>query len=685
MAYTVNFTDSVNKGNLVVEENSTNNETSLTLVGRNLSDYGQIVNENFLHLLENFANTSPPINPVEGQLWYDTTSNVDQLKVYDGAQWVSAGGLNKSGTRPDAEVSTIGDLWIDTSNQQLYLYSGSGWILVGPEYSQGSSTGTRFENITSTQNVENAVVITYVNDVPMVIVSDREFRPKSVIEGFEIIREGINISTIGKLRGTVEKAETLLVSGAAVPGNDFARLSVQNIFERSLRIRNNQGLSLGETETLGLTVSGSNINFVNKSNDGYIDFKVSNTVTGIRVNNEGNIGIKNTSPQEALDVTGNIKSSGKILVGSLADSTDVNDGALAVAGGVAVGKNLNVGASLTVQNSITSQNIIPRTGSFDIGTDNNKWNNIYATTFYGSTFRGNLVGDISGSASSAAKLNSETEFNIAGDVATTTPVVFDGQVGGNQKTFNVVLADEFFTGKDTYTDDLDKSEQVLIRKVSSTGNQDPNAFYKTTIQSITDLVPTFAIGMVMPYAGETAPPGWLICNGRADLLRTGSYGPLYEVLGTRYGSQNANVFSIPDLRGRFPLGYLDDAPRDDGDDDDRVHDDPAANILGADGGLARRWIRVSNLPQHTHNLIGDDGTQFFALTNQTGVIDSNTVTLSIAGSVTGTGITVSGGITDFSGTLESINGQPEEYVGDKFSTVPPFVAMNYIIYTGVIE
>src|SRR6056300_186658 len=129
MAYQINFTDSVNKGSIEVVDNDINQDTSLRLPGRNTTNFGEAVLTNFLHLLENFANNNPPSNPVEGQLWYDNTSQNDTLKVYDGTNWVSAGGLKKGTDEPDISNSVLGDLWVNTGTQQLYLYSGSGWVL----------------------------------------------------------------------------------------------------------------------------------------------------------------------------------------------------------------------------------------------------------------------------------------------------------------------------------------------------------------------------------------------------------------------------------------------------------------------------------------------------------------------------------------------------------------------------
>ena len=79
MPYTINFTDVTNKGSVTVEDNDINQSTSLSFVGRNTTSYGVEFNQNFLKLLENFANITAPSNPVEGQLWYDSTAGNEQL------------------------------------------------------------------------------------------------------------------------------------------------------------------------------------------------------------------------------------------------------------------------------------------------------------------------------------------------------------------------------------------------------------------------------------------------------------------------------------------------------------------------------------------------------------------------------------------------------------------------------
>ena len=159
MAYTISYTDSVNKGTIIVEDNTLNQETSISFPGKNYTGYGTAVNENFLHLLENFANSNSPSRPVEGQLWYDTSTGVDQLKIYDGTTWIAASGVKKATNQPAVANSSSGDLWVNTETQQLYLFTGASWILVGPDFSDGLLTGAQAESIVGTDDVTYSVLV----------------------------------------------------------------------------------------------------------------------------------------------------------------------------------------------------------------------------------------------------------------------------------------------------------------------------------------------------------------------------------------------------------------------------------------------------------------------------------------------------------------------------------------------
>jgi microcystin-dependent protein len=674
MAYEVNFTDSVNKGSITVEDNTVNTDTSLQLPGRNLSDFGNIVLENFLHLLENFANTTSPENPVEGQLWYDTTDGIDQLKVYDGTQWVSAGGLKKATTEPEASTSTIGDLWVDIANQQVYLYSGSGWILVGPDYSEGASTGSKFVTVTSTTNQEIPVIINYVSDVPVSIISSVEFIPKAVIQGYSTIYPGVNISgnisgQAAKYYGLAEKAENLVISGINVPGTDFVRKSTENILSRTLRIRNNGGLDIGETQTLVFSVSGSVGEISHKASDGSIDFKVNNAgvaTTAIRVYNDTKVAIGSPTkiPTEALDVVGNIVASGTLTLGGTTESTTISNGALIVPGGAGIAKNLNVGGNLDLEGSLTvNGNILPETTGKNIGTTLSRFNNIYATNLYG-TFVGSLTGNVTGSSTTTGRLNSPTTFVMTGDI-TAPSFVFDGQTGGTTKTFTTTLSDTYFTSKTLITT-IESSDQVVIRRLAGADIGLKRVSQETLTSKIPNTAqgPVIPVGSIMPYAGTTAPSGWFICDGTEKSKV--SYAALFAAIGENFGAgTTTSFFKIPDFRGRFPLGHLAGAVSG-----NRVLNDLSAETVGQYGGSESDFIIENQLPEHKHSLMGDDGTQFYATTNVTGVADTDASGVSIVGGDPGSGLPRTEGIYNYTSQIE-------------FTTVPPFATVTFIIYHGV--
>ncbi len=658
--YQVNFTD-INKGFIEVEPNSTNTtDTSLVFPGRNFASYGEIVNENFLHLLENFANNIAPENPVEGQLWYDNTAGIDQLKIYDGTSWVSAGGLKKSTTEPEVSNSILGDLWVDTANKQLFIYSGSGWILVGPDYAEGATTGAKFVSLDSSTNIATPVIINYVNNIPVSIISNTEFTPKVPISGFNrTLYVGVNLRTNAKYYGTAEKAESVVVNGSPVDGSKFARLDNANVFERVMRINNNAGLIVGEQQTIALSVAGSIAEIRNTANDGSIDFKVNNngtTSTAMRIFNNTKITIGGSKvPTEALDVVGNIKTSGVLTI--------TNEGALSVAlsvnGNANINENLSVVGTTTLAGDLTTDDIFPSVnGTKNIGTNSLKYNNVYANNVYG-TFFGSLTGNVTGTSTSAGRLSSSRTFQISGDIISESAYAFDGQQNIN---FVTTLNSEFLTNKEL-VEAVDITDEILINRIG-TGLR--KIAQEDLVSKIPDTAqgPLIPVGTILPYAGEIAPPGFEICDGTERSNAT--YAKLFAVIGNRYGLGTSNTFRLPDLRGRTLLGWLYNAggPLPSGN-----FVSIPENQLGLYGGAESTLISEAQLPNHTHSLQGDEGTQFYATTNSvTGDTGSNSI--STVGSNPGTGFTRTAGISDYT-TQDPVN------------TVPPYATVNFIIYSGV--
>jgi len=684
MAYEIRYTDEVNKGSIFVEDSRLDTtSTALSLPGRNVTSYGQAISENFLHLLENFANDTSPERPVEGQLWYDTRTGVDQLKVYDGTSWVASGGLKKASSEPAVSNSVPGDLWVDTESQQLYLFTGTSWVLVGPNFSDGLLTGAQSQQIIGTDNKTYTVLAIKIEDLPAIIVSSEEFTPKSAIAGYRSgIKPGLNVSATAlvgtnvlKYWGISEKAENLIVSGETVTASSFLRGDAPSTTNFDLRIKNNEGIKIGAGGQLNIAIDDETAIFQHNTSGASIDFRLRNsttTPTVLRIDAAGLVGINNVAPEESLDVKGNIKvsplsgdtTSGLLRVESTLDSTNTSSGSIVTLGGAGIGKNLNVAGNSKFTGSTTTANILPDTNTArTIGALGNRYDQIHAQTFFGN-LQGNVSGTVSGRAGSASRLASATTFAVTGDVENTS-FAFDGQTGGTNKTFEIRISNSFISNKDTIFD-VDNADEILVNRVTgSTG------VFKVTKRNLLSSIPLIPAGAIMPYGGQEAPAGWLLCDGSE--VRRSEFTSLFEVIGFNFkdsallSDQGVGLFALPDMRGRFPMG-LDNM---NGVSSNRVTD-AAADVIGGNNGSESATVEMSNLPEHEHDLQGNSGTQYYGFRVGSGEpVDDEAITLSTEPGLGGTqGLASSGGV------------KTNDALGDPLSVMNPFLAINYIIYTG---
>ena len=678
MPYNIPFTDEANKGNITVEDQSINTETSMKLPGRLTTDYGQSVNENFLHLLENFANASPPTNPVEGQLWYDTTQDVDQLKIYDGTNWVAAGGLKKSPFEPDVTNSVAGDLWVNTSTSQLYLYTGSGWLLVGPNTIDGAKAGSIVEVIPDTLDQDRTVVINYAyqgtTEVPVStivsIISAEEFSPKTPIAGYNSatpIKVGVNFNknlSDAKFNGTANIAENLLISGASIPASDVMRNNVVNQVTEKLQIKNNQGIEVGSAKTLSLLVEGNNGIVENTIPGAPIDLRVNNNGTftvPLRVKSNTNVGINNLNPTESLDVVGNIITDSNIRVNGTDESNNPTTGSLTTAGGLGVTKNLNVGGNATIDGNITLANLIPDQANVrNIGSSVLPFDTLFANRITGN-LTGNVTGNVSGTAGSTGKLNSTTTFAMTGQI-TSSSFVFDGQTGGSTKTFGTQAAPSIISDQ-TLTAGVDRANDTLL--INQGG-----VLAKATPDQLIGSIDTMPIGTIIMFGGPIAPTGWFICDGEEYSVVT--YSELASAIGFvsgnsstyYYGTPSTGFFRIPDLRGQLPLMSTDGS---------LSGRSLAANAittgnLGSTSGSTEVTIQEENLPEHKHDLQDGDGNQYYAASSAS---YSGTDSVPNDGDTTGIGTRL-----ETSGGVLGLQNLPIDVTN-------PYIALNFIIYHGV--
>jgi hypothetical protein len=176
--------------------------TDLSLVGRNYAGYGEIFDQNLVKMLENFANSTPPSNPLVGELWYNTNNN--SLNVYNGATvgYKSLANVFIQSTIPT--ISNNGDLWYDTVNQQLKVYNGSSYILIGPTVSAQSNGVWNSENVYPVGDSNPTTALeAFIGTQPIAVISNNTFIPNnSVLDtNFGVVKPGITLSNADPVTG----------------------------------------------------------------------------------------------------------------------------------------------------------------------------------------------------------------------------------------------------------------------------------------------------------------------------------------------------------------------------------------------------------------------------------------------------------------------------------------------------
>ena len=271
MAYTINLTDGTIFA--TVADGTINTASSMVLVGKNYAGYGEFLDENLMHLLENSSNNTPPPAPIVGQLWWDKTNSL--MKVYNGTLFKVLTGATASTTAPTSNAP--GDLWLDTVNQQLKAYNGSSFVLIGPASSSGQGTsGAIVTTVTDTLAVDHVIVQLFVANTIVAIVSkDATFTPQVAILGFGSIGPGIQMSSTvsnALFRGTATDAQLL----DGLDSSQFLRSDVNDTTSGTLGIVNDTGLTVGADNDAKLSVitATSEVRNENQTQSANIAFRV---------------------------------------------------------------------------------------------------------------------------------------------------------------------------------------------------------------------------------------------------------------------------------------------------------------------------------------------------------------------------------------------------------------------------
>ena len=335
MAYTI---DKYSQGQLtVIEDGTIDQTTDLKLVGKNYAGYGEIQNENFVYLLENFAGNASPPRALAGQLWFDTGNS--KLKFYDGFQWRTSGGAEVSTTVPTGLKE--GDFWWDSDNEQLYSYNGTDFVLIGPQSAGSGQTQILSRTVRDTLGGSRGIITAVVNDEVIFTISSQDFTidtndVASNITGFDRIRQGITLKNTLNSSGGVTSGDWRLV-GTATNAEKLGGLAAnQYVTQQSAQFNllasfSDSGLEVGDSGDLKI----------------YIAPNTSNAVIANEIGTQ--------IAFQAKDVLGNLKNPMRIF-------------ADAVTPGFVAG---------------TEGNVNPTPLQANLGTADYPWENVYANNFIG--------------------------------------------------------------------------------------------------------------------------------------------------------------------------------------------------------------------------------------------------------------------------------------------------------------
>jgi hypothetical protein len=276
----------------IVQDGTVDQSLDIQLVGKNYAGYGEIQNETFLHLLENFSRETEPPNAISGQLWYDSANK--KIKVHNGEVlndtkvWKTVGGAEYSDIAP--EFATPGDFWFDSSKDQLKVRLDQDWLTVGPQNAGTGLTQMVSRNVLDNNNVPHGIIAATVNGAVTFIISEDEFilntaDVDSTIAGFadpstRTVKRGITlantnsttgISGTGNYRFWGTSSNALRFDGK-LPSEYLSSTNVQ--FANLVKFKNDDGFTVGVGDDLSISVDGNNPVIATTANNQRLTFRV---------------------------------------------------------------------------------------------------------------------------------------------------------------------------------------------------------------------------------------------------------------------------------------------------------------------------------------------------------------------------------------------------------------------------
>jgi microcystin-dependent protein len=515
MSYTLNQTDGTPL--LVLADGIVNiDKTSISLIGRNVSNFGDAQNENFLQMLEHFSNTIQPRGDLlKGQIWYNKSDRVLRPAFYDGSAWRPMAVLLYSNTTTDTLINgsgqdyaanSQGDLWFDSVNKQLHIVtdasSGTVTTLIGPESVNGFDT-SRLKSVkmVDTGGTAHPVIQMALNGEVIGMISRSTFTPNTTttVVGFTKIFRGITLKNYNSSTLYTTATTDVQLHGLHEQLDPtFVRRNIDEHIQSNWYFDNNFLLNFGTTaqSSISWTTATSTLTL------------------------QSNSGVRLSSSNKAVTFTS----------GTLLPSDDT----------IILGSSSTTFNSLFV-NNIFSGNIVPNTNNlFSLGSTSTRWSQLLTVSVQSDRITANTA-TITALAATAIQSTSIVATNSTVSALTATNLVF-----GN-------LKDSITTAT------ISKIDTDTTLGSNSDANLATQRAIKTYIDFITSNLQTAIAGLNTVPTGSvfyvvmpTAPAGYLVCDGSLQSITL--YSNLFAEIGYSYGG-SGSTFRLPDLRGEFIRGH----------------------------------------------------------------------------------------------------------------------------------
>jgi microcystin-dependent protein len=515
MSYTLNQTDGTPL--LVLVDGKVDiDSTSISLIGKNVSNFGDAQNENFLHMLENFSNVSQPKGTLlKGQVWYNKSDRVLRPAFYDGTAWRPIAVLLYSNTSTDTLINGSGkdyaanrqgDLWFDSVNRQLHIVTdttnGTVTTLIGPESVDGFGI-SRLQSVkmTDVAGASYPVIHMALNGEVIGMISPSTFTPgtTSTVAGFARVYRGITLKNYNSSTLYTTTTTDVQLHGLHEQLDPtFVRRNVDENIQSNWSINNTYSLNFGTTAQSSITWSTATTSLTLQSN------------TGVRLQSSNKSITFNSGVLIPSDATINLGGAG------------------------------NEFNSLYV-NSISSGNITPKvTNTHSLGTIGNKWSEVFAVSVQGDRIIANTATVTTVIATNLQSTNHVSNKAVVTELTATT--LSFGNLKDSITTATISKID--IDGTLSSNSDANLATQKAIKTYID--------FITSNLQTAIAGLSTVPTGSVFYIVQPAAPAGYLVCDGSLHSIT--SFPSLFAAIGYSYGG-SGSTFRLPDLRGEFIRGH----------------------------------------------------------------------------------------------------------------------------------